>query len=143
MAYISSSNSSGTSTTPAVTVPAGAAIGDIVIMCVTVDDQTRTFNTHWPTSFVNMVDQALTFDGQKVGFAYKRLTAADTGTYTFASSMGGSSAYSTMAFLFRGRDATNNPVASTGNIVNTGANSPVTANANGLTALAGDDLLWL
>jgi hypothetical protein len=71
----------------------------------------------------------------------KRLSAVDSGSYTFGTSSAAD--WVCQAYAFSGRDTGNPPVASTANVQNTGQSSPVTVNANGVTALSGDDLLWL
>ena len=64
MAYRSSSASSGSATVP---VPAGAAIDDIAILVISIDNTAAVVETgDWPTGFVELAQQDITRDGQTV-----------------------------------------------------------------------------
>lgn len=144
MAYRSSSSNSGNSTTPSTAVPSGAAIDDIVFLFATVDDGGGDFATgDWPTGFTELGEQPLTGDGQTVAVGWKRLTAADTGSYTFGAVTGVARDWVCQAVCFSGRHTTTAPTISTVATNNSANASPVTVTANGLTAASGDDLLWI
>ena len=143
MAYRDSTSNSGSSDTPNVAVPTGVAADDIVILAATMDNSTVTIDAaDWPTGFTELAETALTLDGQRCTAGWKRLTGADSGSYTFGS-WGGAHSWICQAYAYSGRDTTAPPVASTIAVNNTGNSSPVTITANGLTAVAGDDLLML
>lgn len=141
MAYRSSSINNGTVTTlPTVTVPAGVASGDIIIIAKTGD--TTVADTIVPTGFAALgTAGTLTFDGEYSILYWKRATGADTGSYAQTSTAWASGVTWIMAAVaFSGRHATNNPVASTLAQSNTGNASPVTATSGSVTVIAGDDL---
>lgn len=129
------------SSTASVAVPTGVQSGDIVILTCTVDRTDIDLTTKWPANFVNINMGTATGDGQRVGAAYKRLTGADSGSYTL-SGLGFATEWICQAIAFSGRHATNNPVASlaTDSSANT---SPVSVNASTVTALSGDDLVMI
>lgn len=142
MAYRDSTTATGTNATPAVAVPAGVQINDIVIVTLTVDASAAAVDPgDLPTSFVELAEQDCTADGSTNWIGYKRLTAADTGDYQFGN-IGSSGDWVCQAFAFSGRHTTNPPVLSTTAVSNTLTNDP-TVGANGVTAIAGDDLLWV
>lgn len=142
MAYRSSSQATGGSATPSTPVPAGVQAGDIVILACALDSASALFDTaDWPTGFTELNETHLTIDGQEAAVGWKRLTGADSGTYTFGN-LGASGDYVCMAFAFSGRD-TGNPPTLTTNSSNAGNASPTTITATGLTATAGDDLLFV
>jgi hypothetical protein len=144
VAYRSSSTKStdGTSTI-SVGVPAGVAANDIIVI-IASKDGTPNATGAFPSGFTSFfTNTACTVDGQKVTCGWKRASGADSGSYTFGAPGDTGTDWICQAFAFSGRDTTNAPVASTANVQNTGQSSPVTDNANGVTAVAGDDLLWL
>jgi hypothetical protein len=144
VAYRSSTSGTGTSTTLATTVPAGVQADDIVLLATTFDSNTASFSGKWPTGFTQLANGNLTADGQAYGLAWKRLTGADSGSYTLSALTGeGAAGWVCQAFAFSGRDTGNPPVNSTPATSNAANTSPVTIAANGVTALAGDDLCWL
>jgi hypothetical protein len=143
MAYRDSTTASGASATPAVAVPTGVAADDIVILAATIDSTAAAFDSgDLPTGFVEMVELDLTGDGQTTWVGYKRLTGSDAGSYTFGN-VGGSADWVCQAIAFSGRHTTNNPEISSNSVSNAANASPVTVTANGVTAVAGDDLLWI
>jgi hypothetical protein len=139
MAYRSSTSHALASGVPTTTVPAGVQAGDHVIWWCTYD--TSGVVTTVPSGFTQLDDQDLTFDGDNVCVAYKILTAADTGSYTAGNTNGNHNTCNAVAFS--GRHATNPPVISTVNTADSSHTTGFTATANGLTAVAADDLLWL
>jgi hypothetical protein len=142
MAYRDSTTATGSNATPAVAVPAGVQIDDIVIVAFTIDASAAAIDgADLPTGFVELAEQDCTADGSTNWIGYKRLTAADTGDYQFGN-IGSSGEWVCQAFAFSGRHATNPPVLSTTAVSNTLTNDP-TVTANGVTAVAGDDLLWV
>lgn len=136
-----SSDRSGGSSTPAVTVPAGVQIDDIVILAAASDSPTASFTGTWPAGFTQFADVDITNDGQSAGVAWKRLTAADAGSYTLTS-IGSTNDWGIIALAFSGRHTTDPPVAD--HTENSSANtSPVTATAPSVTAVSGDDLAFI
>jgi hypothetical protein len=150
MAFHDATANTGQSPTPSVAVPNGGgasplAADDIVILICTIDNSAADFQTaDWPTGFTELAEASVAVhDGQRVAWGWKRLTAADTGTYTFGSISGGTPWFCCVAIAFRGRHTTNPPVTSAA-ATNTGANaSPVTVTANEVTAVGGDDLVMI
>lgn len=143
MAYRDSTTASGASATPSVAVPAGVAIGDIVILACATDASAADFQAaDWPTGFTELEDSNITADGQSFGIAWKRLTAADSGSYTLGN-IGASADWVCQAFAFSGRHATDPPVVGAPSIDSTLSNTPQAPSANGVTAVDGDDLLWI
>src|SRR5688572_22859690 len=114
MAYRSSTsaNISGAGA-KSVAVPAGAASGDIAIIAITLDDGTSVIeDADFPTDFSPLVAQVnLTLDNQRIRVGWKRLTGADSGSYTFGTISGTSGLIA--CALFSGRHATDPPVPST------------------------------
>ena len=150
MAYHDSTTGSGASQTPAVAVPnAGGAsplaADDIVILVATTDNVDAVFDAaDWPTGFTELGEVNLTGDGQSVAVGWKRLTGADTGSYTFGNLGGGATPdWVCQAYAFRGRHTTDPPVISTIATNDAANTTPVSVTANGVTALDGDDLLML
>lgn len=140
--YRDSTTNSGTSTTPSVAVPTGVQSGDIVILVATIDASAADFETaDWPSGFTELAETDNTLDGQSTAIGWKRLTGSDSGSYTFGS-VGASGDWICQAYAISGRHASNNPVA-TSNTNNSGNSSPVSVTATGVTAVAGDDLLWV
>lgn len=144
MAYRSSSNTTGSTTTITLPVPTGAATDDIAIIAVNVDNQPHGTWT-WPTGFTELAGTNGTAiaspDGHTQAIAWKRLTGADSGNYTITYTNGND--YVAECALFSGRDTGNPPVAATV-ATNTSANSsPVSVGSNGVTASDGDDLIWI
>lgn len=128
----------GSTPTLTVSVPTGVAIGDIVILLFSTDNVNASI-TSWPAGFTALNTTAIPTDGQFVGCAWKRLTAADSGSYTITVASATNSAVA--AIPLTGRHATNPPVIGTVTTQTTGQASPVTITATGITAVAGDDIL--
>lgn len=149
MAYVDSTTNQGAGETNlSVAVPAGVQANDDVILVVAVDFSTATIEAgDWPTGFLELDEVQLTGDGQRVAVAWKRLTGADAGTYAIGDidnvGSGSTAGWVVQAIAFRGRHTTNPPVISTSATNNAANASPVTITANGVTALDGDDLLWI
>lgn len=143
MAYRDSTSGSGSSATPSVSVPSGVETGDIVILIAATDTAAADFETaDWPSGFTELVDANITADGCSIGIGWKRLTSADAGSYTFGN-LGASAEWVCQAFAFSGRHPTDNPEASSDSIDNTLSNTPQSPSANAVTAVEGDDLLWI
>jgi len=144
MAYRDSTSAIGTSTSCVVAVPTGVQADDIVILVGTVDGSGNTFTGNWPAGFTQFYQTNLTGgDGQQMACAWKRLTGADSGNYTFGSLDAGAPGWVAQAVAFSGRHTTDAPVA-TAATDETGDNTtPVSIVASGVTAIAGDDLLWI
>jgi hypothetical protein len=142
MAYRSHAYGTGTSATPSVAVPSGVASGDIIILICTIDSTTADFEgADYPASFTELHDINVTAEGQSVSVSWKRASGADTGTYDFGN-VGASGDWICAALAFSGRHATNAPT-STSNIQNTPQVNPVTVTATGVTAVEGDDLVFI
>ncbi len=142
VAVRSSSSTYNDSTSVSVPVPAGAAANDTVVVIASVDNNTATISPPSGGSWTALDQkQQNSPDGQSSAVFWKRLTAADTGTYTFTSTM---SAWFDVATIdFTGANTTNPPTISTANI-NTSLNaSPITVTANGLTIASGDALMYV
>jgi hypothetical protein len=141
MAHFASAHGTGNSSTPSVAVPASVAADDIALLACTIDTQTADFAVgDWPTGFTELHDVNCTAEGQSTALGWKRLTGADSGSYTFAD-LGASGDWICEVTILRGRHTTD-PPTSTSNVVNTAASSPITVTATGVTAVEGDDLVW-
>lgn len=140
MAYRSSTEAAGASGGDSFTisVPTGVAANDIVVLVVELDYPSGTIT--WPSGFTQLA-ATTTIDGVHA-VAWKRLTGADSGTYTITSTVPSGLGYAANALAFSGRHTTNNPAVSTAAVQNTVQSAPVTVTANGVTAVAGDDLIW-
>lgn len=144
MAYRSSSSISpgATGDTSAVPVPAGAATNDIAVVgiyientvAITPPDGTWTQKTDLATGAPASVGRLVVF--------WKRLTGADSGTWTFTHTASGPYRESAAA-LFSGRITTGDPFdVAPGTAEAAGPVAAVTVNAI-TTATAGDDLVGL
>ncbi len=148
-AFLDASRTVTTSNSPDVAVPNESGTiplqaDDIVVCAWTYDGATNVFDTgDYPAGFTELGEVDITVDGQSAAVAWKRLTGADTGTYTFLSSVGTSGPYIAMCASFRGRHTTNPPVIADAGANNTGASSPVALDAPSTTAVCGDDILWI
>lgn len=146
MAFLDVRYRINTSTTPEYTVPnnSGAitlAADDIAIGACTIDSTAPVFDPgDYPTGFTEIAENSVaTPDGQKASLAWKRLTGADTGTYTFLGPINGSAvAFLSGCLSFRGRHTTNPPVVTVNSSSASNA-STVSIVATGHTLLAGDD----
>lgn len=147
MSYLDSTTASGSSGTPSVAVPTGGgalAADDIVIVAIGVDNSSAAVDpADLPAGFVELREVSVTLDGQRAWVGYKRLTASDTGSYTFGSIAPASPNWVCQAIAFRGRHTTNAPVASADSVSNSGNTNPVSVNATTVTAVASDDLVFI
>lgn len=144
MAFIASTSLAGLSNSPSVPVPSGAQAGDDVIIICTRDAPAENYAASKPADFETFDIASLTADGQQIFVGHKKLSGADSGSYTFGTQPD-SWYWVCQAFLFRDRHITD-PIPSDGITVaelNTPGSSPLSITASGLTAEAGDDLLWL
>ena len=144
MAFIASTSSTSLNITPYVVVPTGAQIGDDIIIICSRDAPSENYDTTKPAGFERLDIAVLTPDGQQVFLGHKKLTAADSGVYMFGTQPS-ESWWVCQAFLFRDMHTTD-PIPIDGITVaklNTPGSSPLSITASGLTAEAGDDLLWL
>lgn len=142
MAYRDSTSAVGDTATPAVAVPAGVAANDIIILVATIDSGSPFAPGVFPSGFTEIAEANVTADGHTSAVGWKRTTGADSGSYTF-SALPSAANWVCQAFAFSGRHTTNPPVVSTPNIQNTPQSSPITVSANGVTAVLGDDLIWI
>lgn len=142
MSYVDSTTANSNSTTvKSVAVPAGVQADDIIIIAMTTDATGNVDSGHYPPDFVELAEIDLTHDGQLFVVAWKRATGNDTGTYQFQINVGGSN-WVYQAIVLRGRHTTNPPTVST-NSSNAANTPPVTVSAATVTALDGDDLVWI
>jgi hypothetical protein len=144
VAYRDSTTNSGSSATPSVAVPAGVQAGDIVIVAVGIDATAAAFDpADLPTGFTELAETDITLDGHTGWVGWKRLSGADAGSYTFGN-VGASGDWVCQAIALSGRHATNPPVASaTATGSDTTSADPAAIAANGVTAVTGDDLVWV
>jgi hypothetical protein len=124
------------STTANITVPTGAAVDDIAIVGMYIES---TAVITAPSGFTQKTDIATNAatQGRLVVF-WKRLTAADTGTYNF--SWTGATGRELTCALFSGRITTGDPFSTTPTTNDAGAAGRQTI-VPALTALANDDLV--
>jgi hypothetical protein len=141
MAYRDSTSAAGFSNTAATAVPTGVQAGDIVVIALSYDSADEDLTSRWPSGFTELFDSNLTTDTQSVGLAWKRLTGSDSGSYT-CGTFSATDDWAMVAVAFSGRHGTNPPVA-TEVVHDSGDTSPVSVAASGVTAVAGDDLLWV
>ena len=143
MAFRSSSTATGSTATPGVAVPPRVQAGDLVLLAVGVDNVSDSFAQGvFPSGFTRLSEVDMTLDGHSAAIGYKRLTGADTGSYTFGSIGPAGQGWVCQAFAFSGRHASSAPTFAT--TTNNASNGPpVTVTAPTITALAGDDLLWV
>ena len=136
-----STQATGAGTTTAiVAVPAGSALGDIAVLSVTTDGTGAT--PGWPTGFTELFHQSLSGpDGQSVACAWKRLAAADSGNYSVTGMH--TFAWGIVCTTFSGRDGTAPPVMSTLATSTASNASPVSLASNAVTAVVGDDLVFV
>lgn len=148
MAYHDSTTANGIDTSPSVAVPNGGggsplAADDIVILILTLDNAAISIAAgSLPSGFTEIAEVDNSLDGQTTWLGWKRLTGADTGSYTFGD-LGDENDWVLNAIAFRGRHTTDPPVKSTDASSNSGNTSPVSITANGVTAVSGDDLCWV
>ena len=131
MAYRSSSNLAYVVSPFAVPVPAGAASGDIAVLGIYLEASgTLTL----PSGFTQKYDSGM-IGSVRIVVAWKRLTGADSGTY---SSSGSGLAGSAGCTLFSGRIGTGDPfeASSTNNATGT------TVTCAALSPAASGDDLW-
>lgn len=142
MALRSSSTNSGSSATPAATVPTGVATDDIIIVVVGIDSSSAAFDSgDLPAGFTEFNETHITTDGHTAWIGWKRATGADSGSYTFGN-VGASADWIAQAAAFSGRHTTDAPACSTTAVSNANNRTPITITANGVTALDNDDLIW-
>jgi len=128
----------GGATTGTPGTPAGAAANDILLIIVSQDDEPVTYT--WPSGFTQLYNSSLTLDGQAVAVAWKRAAGGDSLTVTRSATPG---EWLLQACAWSGRDTGNPPIGSTAATNNTANASPTTITSNGVTALSGDDLVWI
>lgn len=122
--------------------PLGVTVDDILLLTLAMDGQSASVTT-WPSGFEEIMQASVGGpDGRTSAVAWKRAGSSEPSTYVIT--MSGSSGADTLVTCsaWSDRDTTNPPTWSTANNVGTGSASPVTVNANGVTAVAGDDLAW-
>lgn len=131
---------SKTATSTTVPSPAGFAADDILLIVVSIDGTGVSIT--WPSGFAQLYASTLTMDGQQVFLAWKRAVGGDSLALS-RSGTAGQSSWVAQCFAWSGRDTTNPPVGSTAATNSSSNASPTTLTANGVTAVAGDDLVWI
>lgn len=139
MAFGNAQSATGSDTTPTVTKPTGTASNDIVIAANTYDSSSLT--NAWNNSLTNLRQDTNTLDGQRTASAWKRAGGAEPSSYT--STINSAVSWAIGALNLTGRSTSSDPEISSASVNNSGNSSPVTLTANGVTALAGDDLVWI
>jgi len=128
-----------------VSVPSGVQDGDIILVVATLDRVVATAVNAVPSGFTQLYFETVTRDGQFVWVGWKR-ASSESGTYTLQldNAISQENEYLMQAAAFSGRIASGSPIgASSSAVENTGQSSPVSINATGVTAAAGDDLVWI
>lgn len=145
MAFRSLVTNTGTGSIPDTGVPAGLAANDIVIIVITIADVSTSPDVapgDMPAGVAQLDEVGL---GEGVGYTWvgwARATGSELGFDFGAINDGSARDWAMTVFAFSGRDTGNPPVIST-KATNTGLSSPVSVAANGVTALAGDDILMI
>jgi hypothetical protein len=132
---------SGTKTTLSLAAgsPAGLAANDTIVLVTSIDDSSQTIT--WPSGFTQLYNTGIALpDGEVLGAAWKLAVGGDSLTTTKGAGNGG---WVVQACAWSGRDTGNPPVGSTIATSTASNASPTTVTANGVTALAGDDLFWV
>jgi hypothetical protein len=106
-----------------------------------LDTDGTTITLGFPAGFNVFTEVEVTLDGQTISCGWKRLTAADSGSYTITSDS--ALDWVCQAAAFSGRDGQLPPVISANATSNSANASPVSVTANGVTAVTGDDLCWI
>jgi len=127
-----------TTTSAAAGAPSGFVANDILILVLSSDANASTASP--PSGFTQLIkDTWTTPDGQVMFLWWKRAAGSDSLTVT---GMSASASKLLRCFAWSGRDTVNPPVISTSALNQSSNASPTTLTANGVTALAGDDLFW-
>jgi hypothetical protein len=141
--YRAGSYNSATSSTSSliVTNANGHTAGDLILLKADIDNKTGTVT--WPAGFTQIVLGILNNpDGEAVGLAYKFDSGSEPSTYTITHTFGTSGAILSCT-AWQNVDSTS-PFVLSAVSTNIGANaSPFTVSLTGLTAVAGDALLFL
>jgi hypothetical protein len=119
--------------------------GTIVILAVGIDATAAAFDPgDLPAGFTELAETDITADGHTGWVGWKRASGAEgPGSYTFGDVGSGAVDWVCQAIALSGRHLTNPPVVSATNVQNTPQSPPVNIIANGVTALDGDDLVWI
>lgn len=141
MAFGNATAGSGNSTAPSTAVPSSVAANSIVVVQLSYDGTSELPDSFLPSGFIKLDSKQLTFDGQSAVIGYKRLTGADSGSYSFGT-FSSTRQWLAQAYSFDGRDTTNPPVISTINFNDAANPSTISAIANAVTAILGDDLIY-
>lgn len=126
--------SAGTQTTAVINVPAGAAIDDIALVGIYIESAAVITA---PSGFTSKIDLGTSPTARgRLNVFWKRLTAADTGTYSF--SWTGSTFRAATAGLWSGRITTGDPFDGTPGSNET-TSAATTAPATATASVAGGD----
>ena len=106
MAFRSLTHTDDSSSTASIAVPAGAAVGDIAVIIWGGDSG---INPTPPSGFTEKANIVSSDKPQRMVVWWKRLIAADTGSYTCSSAP-----WSHACLLFSGRVTTGDPFTATG-----------------------------
>lgn len=139
-AYVDCSSTSGTASSLVVTAPTGIQDGHILIASAVWGGSSAQTIT-WPAGFteLSVSSTALGIVGSTFKSAWKR-ASSESGNYTIQGQQN-ELAVAAMC-VYSGRHASNNPAA-VSTISDTSSASPVSAAATGVTAVAGDDIVYL
>lgn len=138
--FRSSSNTGNdaNTTSKAPAVPAGAAIGDVMVAVLSRWTTATAFTTV-PTGFTDWGTTYLSGDSQaNVHVFWKRLTGADTGTYTWAWTAGGNDWSHCHVFCFSGCVASGVPIEA----ANGWAGTAGTYGSTSVTTATQPGLIW-
>lgn len=129
---------SGFTNTLTVSAPSGVAQNDIVILAWQ-NGASATSTVTWPSGFTELVNASGTTAGTTYRIAWKREGASPPSSYTVSSS---TTDYCVLiAAAYANRSTTAAPTYQL-TVQSTGQVSPISINAGGVTAAAGDDIGW-
>ncbi len=133
---------SALSTAPTTNAPTGVALNDIVLQFIWTNGTTTAIT--WASGFTLIVEANGTGPNRDLGHsqlhvAWKLATGSEPSTYV--NSIVGSINWQGFAACWSGRNTTS-PVTASAATNASGTVSPVTYALTGVTAAAGDDLLW-
>jgi hypothetical protein len=137
VSYRSSSGNSGSGSSLVVTAPAGIQNGDTLI-AIWINGGFDGATITWPSGFTQIGTLAVNPAGQTFKVA-RKIASSESGDYTISSNVSDFCAAIVAVYSGRSTDA---PVVQT-TMQSTTAETPVSAALSGVTAAAGDDILWI
>lgn len=125
-----------------VTKPAGVVDGDVLIVFFAIESAGSSVTTlsGWTAHPSNPL--TVSADGQR-GFCFHKIASSEPASWTWTWSNAGSSGANYHCLAFSGRNTSAPITATNSGSSNTASASPRTISANGVTAAASDDLVWL